>query len=183
MWHNCQMQANNKTNELWSKNLRTLIFFAIYQSIFNQSIGLEYEIRDFVVFLKSVSTEYPELFASKAETEHQDEFEKNLELEITKDDLETMIHSLAVELEEQMKVFYKEHSNMTIEIKEHLTDYLKTFGIVKALLYCFLLEKRFTDNNSDFAIKGVSLYIKLAEEFTILANIKLIHAILSKIQG
>jgi hypothetical protein len=177
------MESNNKTNQLWSKNLRTLIFFAIYQSIFNQSIGLEYEIKDFGIFLESISTEYPELFLTRTEIESQDEFEKNLEIEITKDDLETMITNLAVDVEAQMKVFYTEHNGMTAAIKEYLSDYAKTFGIVKAILYCFLLEKKSTCNNSDFAIKSVSIYIKLAEEFTILANIKLIHAILSKIQS
>ena len=72
---------------------------------------------------------------------------------------------------------------MTDLIKEYLSDWAKTFGIVKAILFCFLLEKKVLSNNQEFQDKSIGVYIKLAEEFTILANIKLIHAILSKLQA
>jgi transcription termination factor NusB len=177
------MQEQKQVNELWNNNLRTVAFFAIYQCIFNKSIGLEYHIKDYQGFLESISTEYPELFVNKNEWLKQDEFEKSLELEITKDDMESNISKLAEKLQTQLEIFYTEHELMTVEVQKHLSDWNKTFGIVKAILYCFLLEKKWTNNNSDFVLKAVGKYIKLAEEFTILANIKLIHAILSKIQS
>jgi hypothetical protein len=175
-----QINANSKQ---WDKNLRTLVFFAIYQSIFNQSIGLDFEIKDYVVFLESISTEYPELFMNKVESNNIDKFEKKSEVVITKIEIESMIVKLASDLSSNMNIFYAESDTITMEIKKYLSDWSKTFGIVKAILYCFLLEKKSSGNSSDFGTKSVGLYIKLAEEFTILANIKLIHAILSKIQS
>jgi transcription termination factor NusB len=166
------------SNPMWSNSLRQCVFFAVYQSIFNQSINAEFHISNYNMFVETISSEHPEIFLENLNGELND-FEKNLRVEIEQLNPVNVVD----ELEAQMNIFYVNSDKFTNQIKEHLSDWSKTFGIVKAILYCFLLEKIHTDNNSEFATKSVGIYIKLSEEFTILANIKLIHAILSKLQN
>jgi transcription termination factor NusB len=152
------MKSKTPNPIMWENNIRIFTFFAIYQSLFNQSIGLEFKISDYNFFLETLKDEYPDLF-DKGKSE-----------------------DYASKISHIMESFYSDVEDITNQTKVHLSDWSKTFGIVKAVLFCFILEKNFTANSEDFGNKSVGIYIKLAEEFTILANIKLIHAILSKLQ-
>jgi hypothetical protein len=166
---------------LWTNAFRTCVFFAVYQSIFNKSIGIEYQLADFTVFLDSIKEEYPDLFIEGSKPVSCS-FDTRLQTEFQISKIDQVISQIAIELEPQMELFYIEMEDMTDLIKVHLSDWTKTFGIVKAILFCFLLEKKATQSSQEFQTKSVGIYIKLAEEFTVLANIKLVHAILSKLQ-
>jgi uncharacterized membrane protein len=168
--------------QMWTNTFRTCVFFAIYQSIFNKSIGIEYQISDYIEFLDTIKEEYPDLFI-EGDKSSSNSFDTRLETELQIVKIDESISKIVVELEPQIDRFYLEMEGVTDQVKEHLSDWAKTFGIVKAILFCFLLEKKAVSNNDEFVSKSVGVYIKLAEEFTILANIKLIHAILSKIQS
>jgi hypothetical protein len=176
---------DNYDKVMFSKQFRTCIFLIIYQIIFNKSIGIACEHIDIDTFLESIKDEYPELFEPQNDS-------INLELRLqnelkgepqTHKYITTDIKSLKDNLEVQIASFDKQLEVMTDKLQVHLSDWSKTFGIVKAVLYCYLLEQNLADNSLEFQNKSVGLYIKLAEEFTILANIKLIHAILSKLQS
>jgi hypothetical protein len=167
---------------MWTNTFRTCVFFAIYQSIFNKSMGIEYQISDYIGLLDTIKEEYPDLFIEGLKP-NSNSFDTRLETELQITKIDEAITKIVVELKPQIDIFYLEMENMTNLVKEHLSDWTKTFGIVKAVLFCFLLEKKATSNSEEFLSKSVGVYIKLAEEFTILANIKLIHAILSKIQA
>lgn len=167
---------------LWTNTLRTCVFFAVYQSIFNKSIGIEYMISDYIGFLDTIKEEYPDLFID-LQNSNSNSFDTRLETELQIVKIDEAIAKIVIDLEPQIDRFYLEMEDMTNLVKEYLSDWAKTFGIVKAILFCFLLEKKATSNCEEFQIKSIGVYIKLAEEFTILANIKLIHAILSKIQA
>ena len=167
---------------MWTITFRTCVFFAVYQSIFNRSIGIEYQIYDYVGFLDTIKEEYPDLFIEDMIPSFSS-FEKRLDTEIQISKIEEAISKVSLDLEPQIDRFYLEMEDMTDMIKEYLSDWIKTFGIVKAILFCFLLEKKAMSNNQEFQTKSIGVYIKLAEEFTVLANIKLIHAILSKLQA
>jgi transcription termination factor NusB len=169
-----------KQQAMWNNTFRTCVFFAVYQSIFNKSIGIEHQISDYVGFLDTIKEEYPDLFIEgKQVTELT--FDNRLETEFQISKIDQVIAQIVLELEPQMDRFYLDMEEMTDLIKDYLSDWTKTFGIVRAILFCFIMEKKATANNQEFETKSIGLYIKLAEEFTILANIKLIHAILSKL--
>jgi hypothetical protein len=167
---------------MWTNTFRTCVFFAVYQSIFNKSIGIEYQISDYIGFLDTIKEEYPDLFIEGLKTDTTT-FDTRLETELQIVKINEAIGKIVVDLEPQIDRFYLDLEEMTELVKEYLSDWAKTFGIVKAILFCFLLEKKAVSNNQDFQTKSIGIYIKLAEEFTILANIKLIHAILSKLQA
>ena len=167
---------------IWTNTFRTCVFFAVYQSIFNRSIGIEYQISDYIGFLDTIKEEYPDLFIEGINP-NASSFDSKLETELQIAKIDEVIGQIVIDLEPQIDRFYLEIEDMSDTIKEHLSDWAKTFSIVKALLFCFLLEKKATSNNEQFQAKSIGIYIKLAEEFTILANIKLTHAILSKLQA
>ncbi len=176
------MIKNKECLSIWTNTFRTCVFFAIYQSIFNKSIGLEFQIFDYAQFLETIKEEYPDLFIEDGQPS-QKSFDSQLKTQLQIKKIDKVIEKITIELEPQIDRFYLEMEDMADLIKEHLSDWAKTFGVVKAVLYCFLLEKKTTSNSQEFRSKSIGIYIKLAEEFTILANIKLIHAILSKIQS
>jgi hypothetical protein len=176
------MPKAKESATMWTNTFRTCVFFAVYQSIFNKSIGIEYQISDYIGFLDMIKEEYPDLFIEGNKT-NSNSFDTRLETELQIVKIDEAIGKIVADLIPQMDSFYLEIENMTDLIKEYLSDWAKTFGIVKAVLFCFLLEKKTLSNNVEFQVKSIGIYIKLAEEFTILANIKLIHAILSKIQA
>lgn len=171
-----------KPETMWTNTFRTCVFFAVYQSIFNKSIGIEYQISDYSDLLETIKEEYPDLFIEDLQLS-QHTFDNRLETDLQITKLDEVIAKIAIELEPQMDRFYLDMEDMSDLIKEHLSDWTKTFGIVKAILFCYIMEKKATSNNQEFAAKSIGIYIKLAEEFTILANIKLIHAILSKLHA
>jgi hypothetical protein len=176
------MLKTKESTSIWTNTFRTCVFFAIYQSIFNKSIGLEYRINNHSEFLDTIKEEYPDIFI-EGEKPNSNSFDTKLETELQISKIDLIIVKIASDLEPQMNRFYLEIEDLSEIIKEHLIDWAKTFGIVKAVLFCFLLEKKATSNSVEFQDKSIGIYIKLAEEFTILANIKLIHAILSKLQA
>jgi hypothetical protein len=176
------MPKAKEASTMWTNTFRTCVFFAVYQSIFNKSIGIEFKISDYIGFLDTIKEEYPDLFIEGKHT-NSNSFDTRLETELQIVKIDEAISKIVIDLEPQIDRFYLEMEDMTDVIKEYLSDWAKTFGIVKAILFCFLLEKKAMSNNDEFQAKSIGIYIKLAEEFTILANIKLIHAILSKIQA
>ena len=145
-------------------------------------MGIEYQIHDYIEFLDTIKEEYPDLFIEGIKLDYNS-FDTRLETELQIGKIDKAIIGIVIDLEPQINTFYLEIDYMTDLVKEYLSDWAKTFGIVKAILFCFLLEKKAMSNNQEFQAKSIGIYIKLAEEFTILANIKLIHAILSKLQA
>ena len=66
-----------------------------------------------------------------------------------------------------------------------MANWNKTFPIVKACLFTFLLEKDYLrSTQSDVESKEVvSKYIRLSEDLVGGQNVALVHAILSKVTG
>ena len=78
--------------------------------------------------------------------------------------------------------YYKNEKELTEKLIEVLDDWDKTFIMIKACLYSFLLEKMDIQNSGDFdeVQKIISKYIRLSEELIGGKNVKLIHAVLIK---
>jgi transcription termination factor NusB len=74
--------------------------------------------------------------------------------------------------------FITSKETSTSLLQEYITKWDKTFDIVKAALFCFLLEYSDRKNEDDLHILGN--YIKFAQDFAGGENPGLIHAVMSK---
>ena len=180
---------------MWLPSLRFCLFFCIYQNLFQLSITNSFvrdssqistnifSSTDYDKFFETIKSEYPDIFSIDFVDQKEDEYMIYVKDFVTA----------------QMQIFFEEYSSFELVLRDGLSNWNKTFDIIKAVLCCFMLEKKYCqnslntylgnnlENNSNlnlkdlFDQKGVSTYIKLAEEFTVLANVKLVHAVLSKV--
>jgi transcription termination factor NusB len=161
---------------MWSYSLRFCLFFCIYQSLFQLSIGIPFAQPDYDKFFDTVLSEYPGIF----ELDSKDD-----STEIDEEIQEERVEAMKAELFVSMEYFFANYDQFQEILKGYLSNWSKTFDIIKAIICCFLIEKNICSNDPEleklFSEKGVGTYIKLSEEFTVLANVKLVHAVLSKL--
>jgi transcription termination factor NusB len=107
---------------------------------------------DFESFIDSVLTEYKSF---------------------KKENIETL------EIEKQFNNYLKNKEKFETKLIQLLPDWNKTFEIVKSILMTFQLEKQSLKVFEKD--KLVVSYIKFAEGYCVSTNVKLIHAVLSKL--
>ena len=163
----------------WSKHLRLSVFVMIYQTIFNQprtsrnssSIqDLEMDSERINSLLISLSQEHPEYFGDNtlgSNPELNDEFWTDLRLLV----------------QAQVDSFVANYSDYKTQLEPYLTNWDRTFEIIKAILFCFMLELRNAKSslNEQQITTLIGSYIQMTEDFSVPANVKLVHAILAKL--
>lgn len=77
--------------------------------------------------------------------------------------------------------YHEKKKKMDLVLKDYIEDISKTFLIVNAVLYAFLVERDLVEEVSEKE-KLVGKYIKLTQDLIAGGNTSLVHAILSKIQ-
>ena len=175
-------QTKTKTklsSKPWSKHLRLSVFVMIYQTIFNQprtsrnsnSIqALEMDNERINSLLISLWQEHPEYFG-----------DNNLELtDALNDEFWTDLRLL---VQAQVDSFVANYSDYKTQLEPYLTNWDRTFEIIKAILFCFILELRNAKSslNEQQITTLIGSYIQLTEDFSVPANVKLVHAILAKL--
>ena len=85
----------------------------------------------------------------------------------------------ALELEKKYDTYIKSKLKIEKVLIEHLPDWTKTFEIVKAILFTFQIEKQALKIYEKDPL--VVSYIKFAEGYCVSTNVRLIHAVLSKL--
>lgn len=83
------------------------------------------------------------------------------------------------DLEKQYDSYLKSKAKLETKLITYLPDWNKTFAIIKAILITFQLEKQSLKVFEKD--KLVVIYIKFAEDYCASTNVKLIHAVLSKL--
>ena len=173
---NKQTKAKSKlSSKPWSKHLRLSVFVMIYQTIFNQprtsrnssSIqDLEMDSQRIDSLLISLSQEHPEYFGDN-NLELTDEFWTDLRLLV----------------QAQVDSFVANYGDYKTQLEPYLTNWDRTFEIIKAILFCFMLELRNAKSslNEQQITTLIGSYIQLTEDFSVPANVKLVHAILAKL--
>jgi transcription termination factor NusB len=149
---------------MWSKSLRLSLFILIYQNLLleDPTRGIEGDATR--EFFETLSTEFPKIFVPE-----DCDYEKTLEL-------------FSKELLVETKHFTKNYNQITKQLEDVLTNESQTFDIIKACLYCFCLEKLRSKKPALFNKDAINIYIKLSEDFLVSNNVRLIHAVLCKIQ-
>ena len=175
-------QTKTKTklsSKPWSKHLRLSVFVMIYQTIFNQprtsrnsnSIqALEMDNERINSLLISLWQEHPEYFdknGAELNDALNDEFWTDLRLLV----------------QAQVDSFVANYSDYKTQLEPYLTNWDRTFEIIKAILFCFILELRNAKSslNEQQITTLIGSYIQLTEDFSVPANVKLVHAILAKL--
>lgn len=82
-------------------------------------------------------------------------------------------------LENEYELYLKTKEKLSTKLMEHLPDWNKTFEIIKSILMTFQLEKQSLKVFEKD--KLVISYLKFAEDYCVSTNVKLIHAVLSKL--
>jgi transcription termination factor NusB len=82
------------------------------------------------------------------------------------------------DLEFKFKNFLKNQEQYSSILHKYITKWDKTFDIMKAALFCFIIEYADRKNEEDLHILGV--YIKFAQDYAGGENPALIHAVISK---
>jgi transcription termination factor NusB len=128
--------------------------FCLFSLIYDDSLGYREmnEVVDYEEFVNSVLTEYKSF---------------------KKENVDTGV--LRVEFES----YLSKKNSMIVRLTTLLPDWNKTFEIIKAVLLCFLIEKQSLKIFEKD--KLVVSYIKFAEGYCVSSNVKLIHAVLSKL--
>ena len=142
---------------MWSKRNRTAICFTIYHDLFwREKELLQYDHTDEVEL-----TWLDESIAGD-----------------TQDKLDTKLVHRAFE-------FYRLHQDDVLHAKldPFLQDRQKTFPIVTAILFTYLIEVELNKTTEDIASTCVGKYIKLTQDYIAGGNTSLVHAILSKMSG
>jgi transcription termination factor NusB len=89
------------------------------------------------------------------------------------------------DLNQVMYLFEQKEKSYTDILESYLANWDKTFSIIKACLFTFLLEKD-DIGNSEPPVDSkdiVTKYIRLSEDLVGGQNVGLVHAVLSKIAG
>ena len=84
-----------------------------------------------------------------------------------------------VQLEQEYDNYKKSKTKVESKLVSHLPDWTKTFEIVKAILFTFQIEKQSLKIYEKDSL--VVSYIKFAEGYCVSTNVRLIHAVLSKL--
>jgi transcription termination factor NusB len=85
----------------------------------------------------------------------------------------------SIELEKQYDLYLKSKAKLEAKLIKLLPDWNKTFEIIKSILITFQVEKQSLKIFEKD--KLVVSYIKFAEGYCVSTNVKLIHAVLSKL--
>jgi transcription termination factor NusB len=147
--------------KIWNEDFRTVFVFGLYQNLFEKKINLQNPINWQNIQISLIEEEILE--------EGTDLNPAELDSNIT---------------------YYQDSKDQIIEIIEpHLTKKFSTlFDIIKAILISFVIEfQQLQSSDVEFGDKTKSQlftkYLTLAEEYTMIANVKLVHAILAKIMN
>jgi hypothetical protein len=147
--------------KIWNEDFRTVFVFGLYQNLFEKKINLENPIN------------WQNIQISLIEEEILDEG--------------TDLNSK--ELDKNIKYFETNKDSIIAVIEPHLTKKFSTlFDIIKAILLSFVVEYQLLQNSKvelDDKTKSqiFTKYLTLTEEYTMIANVKLVHAILAKIMN
>jgi transcription termination factor NusB len=82
------------------------------------------------------------------------------------------------DLENAFQTFLSKKEEFSVVLHKYITRWDKTFDIMKAALFCFMIEYVERKGEDDLHILGV--YIKFAQDYAGGENPALIHAIISK---
>jgi transcription termination factor NusB len=82
------------------------------------------------------------------------------------------------DLESAFQTFLSKKEEYSLVLHKYITRWDKTFDIMKAALFCFMIEYAERKAEADLHILGV--YIKFAQDYAGGENPALIHAIISK---
>jgi transcription termination factor NusB len=82
------------------------------------------------------------------------------------------------DLESVFQTFLSKKEEYSVVLHKYITRWDKTFDIMKAALFCFMIEYAERKSEDDLHILGV--YIKFAQDYAGGENPALIHAIISK---
>ncbi len=167
-------QQNRKNNILaWKSNLRLLICNIIYQAIFVNPKGVESVEFD-------LDSTYIDRLVSILYSEHEDYFEYS-----ENDKIITYTPEEIEKTKVQLQYFIADYQNLKSQLEPFLNSWNNTFDIIKAILFCFILEYRQViqdqQENTSTTTALIANYIQIAEDLTVAANVKLVHAILAKI--
>jgi hypothetical protein len=166
-------QQNRKNKILaWKSNFRLLICNLIYQAIFVNPKGIE------TIDFEMDST-YLERLIDTLYSEHADYFEFNND-----DKLIKYSQAEIDKAKEQFQYFAADYSHLKAQLEPFLSSWNNTFDIIKAILFSFMLEYRQViqdqQENTETTTALMANYIQIAEDLTVAANVKLVHAILAK---
>ena len=159
---------------MWSNYFRLCLFSLIYQEIFLATTDPIKESNNSQNWDKNLDE-----FFTIMELEFAVEFD--IELDELGTNKEEYLNKLAIELTSQMQSFMTDKDAYSDILKNNLESWTNTFNIIKSILYCFLMEQKHFGENAKFEKNIFGVYIKLAEDFTVAANVKFVHAILAKI--
>ena len=148
---------------MWGKYFRLSLITAVYQEMFWRGIP-------------SVELDLDVLHIVNTVEEKRDPSDKNVEQEqkeiISTEDLSSELQKcLALE---------KEYVDV---LKEYLADWAKTYDLVKAVLFVFMLEKAEATEAGEDPSELVGKYIKITQDLVGGKSTGLVHAILSKMTG
>jgi transcription termination factor NusB len=157
----------------WSPSFRLLICILIYQVLFQKNSNFE---QDSFIF----DSDYLTKISKTIFLEHADYFDSDIDLKLEKYSEEQI--SEAVEL---INYFISDFDNLKNQLVVHLKNWNNTFDIIKAILFCFVLEyQKVIQNqqeNKEVVVALIASYIQLSEDLTVAGNVKLVHAVLAKI--
>ncbi len=142
---------------MWDKFFRAAMVNTVYQDIFWKNIEIVNEIdTDFIVEQMKKNLSEKSLESFNVDTKQLDE--KLVECEAN----------------------YTEHKKFLLK---YLEGWYKTYDIVKAILFVFLIERMDAESKGLDIGDVVGKYIKLTQDIVGGKSTSLVHAILSKITG
>ncbi len=154
------MNSINAT-QLWQDELRTILVFGIYQVLFDQKLKLENSVDWNNIVKNLIEEEALELG-----------FEPDINF-----------------LNSQLENFQVNKVELVAIIEPHLTKKFSTlYDILKAILLSFAMEYTALKQDSlelDDKIKAqlFTQYLTLAQEYTMLANTRMVHGILASVMN
>ena len=128
--------------------------FCLFSLIYDDLLGYKetFDSVDFEGFINSILTEYKSFKAENVDS---------------------------LEVEKHYDIYIASKAKLETKLISHLPDWTKTFEIVKAILFTFQIEKQSLKIYEKDSL--VVIYIKFAEGYCVSTNVRLIHAVLSKL--
>ena len=191
---------------MWDKDFRKLIFYLIYQSLFLdweptlwQNLKLE-EKNDLIeknkniiisINLKTKTDLNPNFKETQVNSLSNLNKEIDLNESLENEEIPKLVPQIFLEdkdylevVDQILKDFFAKKDIYWKNIKKNLKDTKKTYMVVQACLYCYILEKEFIEKEilqRDSVKYLVGKYIKLSQNFIGDDNVSLVHAVLIKL--
>lgn len=152
---------------MWTHSFRFCMFLLVYQTVFDySSSNLLGETFDYDLFVESIKSEYKDFFVEQLDSEAN---------------ISKFFDKSETKFRQKIKFLKKNYPTFKETLEGELAAWDKTFDIIKAVLFCFMIEQNDSKNSETFQRTSIGIYIQLCEEFVVSANVKLIHAVLAKV--